>query len=493
MILTPDRYGSVPIYDLLLEAEKGRVAFDHRLLDALDARREETLAALERFTAVYREDRLVDLDEQVFDLYRHYRAPAAARFYNSMLRRNTGDVPDALVEAYVELGAASVEPLLELYAELGPEEGADVLFVLAALGVRDERIFERLIETLGRDPYEGALCLGLYRDRAAIPHLEAARAAAGPEEAKAIGDAIEQLQTDPGPAVDWTFEIRPLYPERTTPLFGALPESETLEFLECAEAEYRTEAALSFGDEAYSDAVRDRLVHHAQHDSDAGVRAACLRALGERDGEPAVHELLLAVLGDPGRTVEERCAALVGTRAHDAILAFYEDPAMRAAALEAMWRTLDLRYAEYFPRHAEDDNHEIRRRAIQGIGAFNLTKHAHLLVPSLSDDVLREEALFAYALALPGKTTRKSVHSMLDTIDEHAGGLSSSEVEVVEFALDRRLERDGLDPVFHVDDAGDLDEEEAGEAIAPAQSQKVGRNDPCPCGSGKKYKKCCGA
>ncbi|MGL4253920.1 MAG: YecA family protein [Fusobacteriaceae bacterium] len=24
------------------------------------------------------------------------------------------------------------------------------------------------------------------------------------------------------------------------------------------------------------------------------------------------------------------------------------------------------------------------------------------------------------------------------------------------------------------------------------QSQKVGRNDPCPCGSGKKYKKCCG-
>ena len=25
------------------------------------------------------------------------------------------------------------------------------------------------------------------------------------------------------------------------------------------------------------------------------------------------------------------------------------------------------------------------------------------------------------------------------------------------------------------------------------KTQKVGRNDPCPCGSGKKYKKCCGA
>jgi uncharacterized protein YecA (UPF0149 family) len=24
------------------------------------------------------------------------------------------------------------------------------------------------------------------------------------------------------------------------------------------------------------------------------------------------------------------------------------------------------------------------------------------------------------------------------------------------------------------------------------QKSKAGRNDPCPCGSGKKYKKCCG-
>lgn len=31
---------------------------------------------------------------------------------------------------------------------------------------------------------------------------------------------------------------------------------------------------------------------------------------------------------------------------------------------------------------------------------------------------------------------------------------------------------------------------EGGEAPKTA---KVGRNDPCPCGSGKKYKKCCGA
>ena len=30
-------------------------------------------------------------------------------------------------------------------------------------------------------------------------------------------------------------------------------------------------------------------------------------------------------------------------------------------------------------------------------------------------------------------------------------------------------------------------------SIRKAPEEKVGRNDPCPCGSGKKYKNCCGA
>jgi preprotein translocase subunit SecA len=34
---------------------------------------------------------------------------------------------------------------------------------------------------------------------------------------------------------------------------------------------------------------------------------------------------------------------------------------------------------------------------------------------------------------------------------------------------------------------------QAATAVTQLKSTKVGRNDPCPCGSGKKYKKCCGA
>ncbi len=64
-------------------------------------------------------------------------------------------------------------------------------------------------------------------------------------------------------------------------------------------------------------------------------------------------------------------------------------------------------------------------------------------------------------------------------------------------SADRRalMEERGLKPI---DDALEAlsafdEEEEEGEAEKPAANpnRAIGRNDPCPCGSGKKYKKCC--
>ncbi len=42
------------------------------------------------------------------------------------------------------------------------------------------------------------------------------------------------------------------------------------------------------------------------------------------------------------------------------------------------------------------------------------------------------------------------------------------------------------------DEAGEA-EVRADASAADDEFAKVGRNDKCPCGSGKKYKKCCGA
>ncbi len=85
----------------------------------------------------------------------------------------------------------------------------------------------------------------------------------------------------------------------------------------------------------------------------------------------------------------------------------------------------------------------------------------------------------------------------LDILDTDAGG-EGDETGTVRFAAHYRQE--GIRQVHHersvfrredgqwvyVD--GDINPRDP-----PRKVAKVGRNDPCPCGSGKKFKKCCGA
>ena len=76
------------------------------------------------------------------------------------------------------------------------------------------------------------------------------------------------------------------------------------------------------------------------------------------------------------------------------------------------------------------------------------------------------------------------------TVAEHGGK--------VEFRATYR--RDGERMVHHeiaeFRKAGDIWYFTDGKLVGPGQytreTPKVGRNEPCPCGSGKKYKKCCG-
>lgn len=79
------------------------------------------------------------------------------------------------------------------------------------------------------------------------------------------------------------------------------------------------------------------------------------------------------------------------------------------------------------------------------------------------------------------------------TIEETEGGGSDDSEGVVQFVAEYELDgdshrlhersffakHDGLWYYTHG-------------VVPQASSKKVGRNEPCPCGSGKKYKKCCG-
>jgi preprotein translocase subunit SecA len=61
------------------------------------------------------------------------------------------------------------------------------------------------------------------------------------------------------------------------------------------------------------------------------------------------------------------------------------------------------------------------------------------------------------------------------------------------------VKRDAVKYLFHVELSKPKTEPQrvaplsTGGPVKQATSDKVGRNDPCPCGSGKKYKRCHGA
>lgn len=73
----------------------------------------------------------------------------------------------------------------------------------------------------------------------------------------------------------------------------------------------------------------------------------------------------------------------------------------------------------------------------------------------------------------------------------------SGDLEDVEIGLGVRTERSTPRPDYHAK-AGDSDETDQHDAeemprMEPVRREtpKVGRNEPCPCGSGRKFKKCC--
>jgi hypothetical protein len=154
--------------------------------------------------------------------------------------------------------------------------------------------------------------------------------------------------------------------------------------------------------------------------------------------------------------------------------------------MQAMAISQDPKFGRYFRERLDDPDREIRAQAIFGIAALEMESEAPRLVPFFKEEDLRGDALPGYAMAASCEPSRAGLRRLLKNIDDLAGGLSADEEAAVKDALNNRAERNGLEPVFGED----------GEALPDepvVATVKTGRNDPCPCGSGKKYKKCCGA
>ena len=490
--------------ELLEAAARGRVGVDRRfvqaILDSGDA------AGVLRFARAPHDRDRVELEPLLVDLFRYFQTPEALEFYVDVIRRAPEEIDDSLIQALLPFGARAVEPLLVLYDKLGEEQGSDIAFLLAALRLRDPRVLQILLDRLEFDAADGAFCLGLYGDPSAKPALEKMLAEIPESEQelrREITHAVEQLDAPEPDYQPETFDILADYPERELPPFEVLDESERIEMLSSTEADVRAGAAHSFFNQALNAKSRAALFGIAKNDPDPAVRGEAWAALGDALEDAVIRDAMIAVLNDDSKPVEERGGAAVGLYAvadrddvRKGIEALYEmGGKTRIKALEAMWRSLWEPYAKYFPPHLDDKDPKLLRHAIRGAGYFRLTRYADKIAGFFDRedpyDDLREDALFAYALAMPGETTRGRARGLLRKIDALAG-LSPTETELVMFALDERLRLHGLAPVF--EGGEEANEQQAQPEPAPhAQPQKIGRNDPCPCGSGKKYKKCHGA
>ena len=510
-MMIPEQYGTHTPLELLEAAASGKVGFDRRLARALVEAGERTVEDVLRFDAESSEACRVDLRGPLLAVLRIIGSPRALPFYLKQLRTAAEldeELPEDAEAAVRALGGEAIEPLLKLYEELGEEAGGEIAYLLVTLGHRDPRILELLEARMAFDPLDALLLMQIYRDPAARPIVERFLA---DMEVSGISDSLlkeegeETLKRLSEPPEEFPAMGDPwdAFPETAPPVFSVLDPDEREEFLESPLEEHRVEAAQSYFNRRLSARVESKLLSMARSDPSVRVRATCWEVLGSGTESAEVVAELKRRLADEGAPVEERCGAMAGlaSEAGDEdvlpfVMRFAADPATRPKAVETMWRSAHRGFRDLIPAFLDDPNREVRRNAILAVGYLGMTPYLDRLRRFLSDDELREDALYAYALAMPGETTPGRVRGMYRKIDEVAGGLSAVEDAVVKAALDYRLKREGHAPQFGVEAEEEEPEawaEGAEGAHSPAAASKVGRNEPCPCGSGKKYKKCCGA
>jgi HEAT repeat protein len=462
VFLDPDKLLQSTPAEVLDAASRGHVGLDHRFLHAILDRPAESLPAVVAFAARNRNKEAVDLAPELIAFFRTWKAPEGIPFLIRYLKEDPENVPDDAIETLVTLGHPALEPLLKLHDELDESEAGEIAFILANLRVRDQRILEVLLNRLEYDFSDALLLLGMYGDPAAIEPIEKAVANLGENDDELKKEAAETVAslkaieagTAP-PVTEEAFDIWPLYPARADLPVDMLDEDERTELLSHPVPSVRAVAANSFFNHELTAEQRKKLLNLAQTDSSNTVRARAWEALIDSTSDSEVVEAMLTALRKPGVSTEERGGLLVGLSAEadrnevrDAIIDLYKAAGGRAKALEAMWRSMHPSFRDYFAKHLEDPDLEVRRGAVWGVGYYGIKSELEALRKLFEDEELRSDAIFAYALALPGEVSRGRMKGLLARIEKDARGLSEMEEELVKAALDERLMLAGKEPVF---------------------------------------------
>lgn len=106
------------------------------------------------------------------------------------------------------------------------------------------------------------------------------------------------------------------------------------------------------------------------------------------------------------------------------------------------------------------------------------------------DELKQGIGLVAYGQKDPIVAFREETADMFDAM---VASIREDTVKIVlsaKFRTDDEVKREQVAKVTGASGSGDGSEK--GKTVRKSKSDKIGVNDPCPCGSGKKYKKCCG-
>ncbi len=462
LFLDPDKLLEADPAEILDAAARGHLGLDHRFLRAFLDRREQALPAVGAAAGRDRGAGVVDLTPELIALFRYWKTSQSVPFFISYIKEDPEQVPDEAIEALVDIGQPALDPLLALYGELDESESGDVAFILAHLRMKDERILKLLLDRLEYDLSDTALLLSVYGDASALPALESALAGldeSDTELKEQIADDLRTLKAASSAAEtnegSEPFDIWDLYPEQADLPVDLLDEDERTELLDHPVASVRAAAASSFFNHELDTDDRKKLLNLTQHDPSTEVRARAWEALMGSTEETEVVEAMLRSMRNPELPVAERGGLMVGlapeadrNEVRQAILDLYEEPAGRAKALESMWRSVHPSFRDYFARHLDDADLEVRRGAIWGVGYYGVRGEMDRLRKLFDHDELRSDALFAYALALPADVSRGRMKGLLARIEKDSNGLSEMEEELVKAALDERLMLAGKEPVF---------------------------------------------
>lgn len=415
---------------MLEAAARGHVAIDHRFLHALLDEPEKTTDDVVRFASEEYEEARIDLEDDLVNIARYLRAPELLPFLLECVERYDDDVPDSVVETVCGFRERALEPLLELNRRIGGGEGCEAPFLLASLGVPDQRIEAVLKELAQRDPDEASFCAEIYEE-------------------------LAQGTADIAP-----YDIWEEYPEVAEPPFEVLTPAERLELLAADSADLRAAAASSFFNEPdLPEAATRALVALAETDPDPVVRAAAWRSLAIEYDNEELRGKMLARLAAGDLTPAERAGLVVALApeaaegaVRKAVIDTFAAPETRSAAVEAMWRSGDRSFADSVIEALDDADLDVREQGVMGVGYFGLVGELGRLKAMFDDPNLRPAALMAYSLALPGEVTPARMRSLFKKIEQSAGGLEPEEADIVRLALDQRLAAAGKPQMFGSDD-----------------------------------------